>query len=204
MAATITCPYCQRRLRLPAECSGATVQCPLCQGSFAADDAYPAALPVAGASPPPDRRPRQAPPDRRPRQAPPPPRRGGRRWALWTVILLGALGLAVVVIILPPAKPAIILPPAKPAVVLPPAKTRLLYSIPWQDVRQGFPAHIYTTGISSDGRLFFGAGDAGPTGAIRVFDLATGKQVQEFLPDGDLWFTVPVYSTSHVPRAAQR
>jgi WD40 repeat protein len=135
-----------------------------------------------------------------------PPRRGGRRWALWTVIPLGALGLAVVVaislrptkpaIILPPAKPAIILPPAKPAVVLPPAKTRLLYSIPWQDVRQGFPAHIYTTGISSDGRLFFGAGDAGPTGAIRVFDLATGKQVQEFLPDGDLWFTVAQFLPS--------
>ncbi len=75
------------------------------------------------------------------------------------------------------------------AVVPPPAKPELLFSIPWQDDRQGFPANIYTTGISSDGRLFFGAGDAGPTGAIRVFDLATGKQVQEFLPDGDLWFT---------------
>ncbi len=68
----------------------------------------------------------------------------------------------------------------------PPAKPELLYSIPWKDASQGVPANIFQTGISSDGRLFFGAGDAGSTGAIRVFDLATGKQVQELLPGGDI------------------
>ena len=71
----------------------------------------------------------------------------------------------------------------------PPAKPELLYSIPWQDEQQGFPAHIFQTGISSDGRLFFGAGDAGPTGAIRVWEVATGKQVQELVPGGDAWYS---------------
>jgi formylglycine-generating enzyme required for sulfatase activity/WD40 repeat protein/ubiquitin-protein ligase/ribosomal protein L29 len=62
------------------------------------------------------------------------------------------------------------------------AKPELLFSIPWQ-------AHIGQTGISSDGRLFFGAGDAGPTGTIRVWEVATGKQVQELVPGGDAWFS---------------
>ena len=82
-------------------------------------------------------------------------------------------------------------PTAPVAVVPPPAKPELLFSIPWQDESQGLPAHIYQTGISSDGRLFFGAGDAGFSGAIRVFDLATGKQVQELMPTWDNGGQVP-------------
>ena len=50
-------------------------------------------------------------------------------------------------------------------------------------------AHIYQTGISADGKLFFGAGDAGPTGAIRVFDVAGGNQVQQLRPSNDVWFS---------------
>jgi WD40 repeat protein len=80
-------------------------------------------------------------------------------------------------------------PPVPVAIVGPAVKPELLYSIPWQDEQQHIPANIFTTGISSDGRLFFGAGDPGPTGGIRVFDLATGKQVQELLPGGDLWYS---------------
>ncbi|MBV9123883.1 MAG: WD40 repeat domain-containing protein, partial [Planctomycetes bacterium] len=63
-----------------------------------------------------------------------------------------------------------------------PPEPKLLYALPCLDRQQGVPANIDQTGISSDGRLFFGAGDAGPTGTIRVWDLATGKQVQEFVP----------------------
>jgi WD40 repeat protein len=71
----------------------------------------------------------------------------------------------------------------------PPAKPGVLSRIPWQDEEQGFPANIYHTGISSDGRLLFGAGDAGPSGRIRLFDLATGKMVRELAPEGDLWYS---------------
>jgi len=65
----------------------------------------------------------------------------------------------------------------------------LVSHIEWQDVEQGMQAHIYQTGISADGKSFFGAGDAGPTGTIRVFDVATGKQVQQMRPSNDAWFS---------------
>ncbi|HZU39209.1 MAG TPA: WD40 repeat domain-containing protein, partial [Gemmataceae bacterium] len=72
----------------------------------------------------------------------------------------------------------------------PPIKPALLFAIPWQDEQQGVPANIFHTGISADGRLFFGAGDAGPSGRVRVFELATGKMVNEFLPEGgDPWYS---------------
>jgi WD40 repeat protein len=71
--------------------------------------------------------------------------------------------------------------PAKPA--------ELLHAIEWQDAEQGFPAHIYQTGISADGKLFFGAGDGGPTGSVRVFEIATGKQIHDLRPGGDVWFS---------------
>ena len=70
---------------------------------------------------------------------------------------------------------------------------RPLHSIAWQDERQGFSANILQTGISTDGKLFFGAGDAGPTGAIRIFEVATGKQTQELLLDKDVWFNFAAF-----------
>jgi serine/threonine protein kinase/WD40 repeat protein len=82
-----------------------------------------------------------------------------------------------------------LLPPAKPELLLPPAKPELLHSIEWQDAEQGFPAHITQTGVSGDGKLFFGAGDAGPSGTIRIFEVATGKQVQRLLPGLTAWFS---------------
>jgi WD40 repeat protein len=62
-------------------------------------------------------------------------------------------------------------------------------NIPWLDAQQGIAAHIYQTGISADGKLFFGAGDAGPSGTIRLFNIATGRQVQELRPGGEVWFS---------------
>jgi WD40 repeat protein len=83
---------------------------------------------------------------------------------------------------------------AKPlAVAVPPMKPEVVQAIEWQDVEQGFPAHIYQTGISGDGKLFFGAGDAGPTGTIRLFEVATGKQVQELRPGNDIWFSTAAF-----------
>jgi WD40 repeat protein len=37
--------------------------------------------------------------------------------------------------------------------------------------------HVFWTGFSPDGRMYFGGGD---TGTIRVWDVASGKQLQEF------------------------
>jgi WD40 repeat protein len=85
----------------------------------------------------------------------------------------------------PTTEPA---PPAKPE-AKPEVKPELLHAIEWQDAEQGFPAHIYQTGISADGKLFFGAGDGGPTGSIRLFEVATGKLVQDLRPGGDVWFS---------------
>jgi WD40 repeat protein len=73
--------------------------------------------------------------------------------------------------------------------VVPPVKPELLQSIEWQDAEQGFPAHIFQTGVSGDGKLFFGAGDGGPSGSIRIFEIATGKQIQEFRPGTDVWYS---------------
>jgi WD40 repeat protein len=80
-----------------------------------------------------------------------------------------------------------------PVPVVPPAKPELLHAIEWQDLEQGFPAHIYQTGVSADGKLFFGAGDAGPSGAIRIFQVASGKQIQELLPGDDVWFSFAAF-----------
>jgi WD40 repeat protein len=59
----------------------------------------------------------------------------------------------------------------------------------WQDKEQGIPANIYRTLFSPDGRLYLGCGDAGPKGAIRLWDTATGNQVRELLTGKDVWFS---------------
>jgi formylglycine-generating enzyme len=94
-----------------------------------------------------------------------------------------------------PDAPIVIAGNSKPPVdtfLLPP-DSQPLHSIAWQDVRQGFNANIYQTGVSADGNLFFGAGDAGPAGSIRIFEVATGKQVQELLPGKDVWFSFAAF-----------
>jgi len=75
----------------------------------------------------------------------------------------------------------------------PPIKPELLHSIGVLDAEQGFQAHLFHTGISGDGKLFFGAGDAGPTGTLRIFEIATGKQVQELRPDKTVWYSFAAF-----------
>ena len=70
----------------------------------------------------------------------------------------------------------------------PPAKPELLYSLPWMDEQQRFPAHLWFTPLSSDGRLFLAGGDTGPAGAIRICDFATGRQVQVLVLGGEPWY----------------
>jgi serine/threonine protein kinase/WD40 repeat protein len=65
----------------------------------------------------------------------------------------------------------------------------MVHRIQWLDAEQGFPAFIGQTGISADGKLFFGAGDAGPTGSIRIFEVATGKLVHDLRPGSEVWFS---------------
>lgn len=68
------------------------------------------------------------------------------------------------------------------------SQPKFLYAVPWLDEQQGFPAHLWQMEISSDGKLFFGEGDTGLAGAIRVCETATGKQVQSLIPGGEPWF----------------
>ena len=78
----------------------------------------------------------------------------------------------------------------------PPPKPEVLYRIPWQDESQGFPAFIWQTSLSADGRLFLGAGDTGFKGNVRVFEVATGKLVQEFVLDEDTTGQMPYVNTA--------
>jgi WD40 repeat protein/predicted Ser/Thr protein kinase len=75
----------------------------------------------------------------------------------------------------------------------PAPKPEVLHSIAWVDAEQGINAFIWQTGISADGKLFFGAGDAGPSGTIRIFDVAAGKQVQRLRPGPNLWYNVAAF-----------
>ena len=52
MAEIIACPTCQRKLQVPSELLGQTVQCPECKGTFAAT-AAPAEGAVQSTAPPP-------------------------------------------------------------------------------------------------------------------------------------------------------
>ena len=74
--------------------------------------------------------------------------------------------------------------------LLPP---KLLHSFVWLDAEQGFPAHITLTGISDDGKLFFGAGDGGPSGSVRIFEIATGKQIQDLRTGTNPWFSFAAF-----------
>ena len=58
----------------------------------------------------------------------------------------------------------------------------------WFDEEQGFPANLTWTRFTPDGSAFLAGGDAGPKGYIRLWDVATGKQLQQFAPGGDPWF----------------
>jgi WD40 repeat protein len=49
--------------------------------------------------------------------------------------------------------------------------------IAWQDTVQNIPAHIYHTTFSPDSRSYLAGGDIGP---LRLWDVATGKQLREF------------------------
>jgi WD40 repeat protein/serine/threonine protein kinase len=81
-----------------------------------------------------------------------------------------------------------------PALPKPEEKPGELRRITWQVEEAGPMAHIYRTVFSSDGKHFLGCGDAGPTGAIRVWDVPAGREVQEFLPGTDAWFSFAVFS----------
>jgi WD40 repeat protein len=47
----------------------------------------------------------------------------------------------------------------------------------WPDTTQNIPAHLYHTCFSPDGRSYLAGGDVGP---LRLWDVATGRQLQEF------------------------
>jgi WD40 repeat protein/serine/threonine protein kinase len=71
---------------------------------------------------------------------------------------------------------------------------RELRRIWWVDQEQDTVAHIGRTVFSPDGKHFLGCGDAGPAGTIRVWDVPAGREVQEFLPGTDAWFSFAVFT----------
>jgi WD40 repeat protein len=62
------------------------------------------------------------------------------------------------------------------------------YHLDWQDEQQGFPAHIGWSRFTPDGSAFLAGGDAGPKGDIRLWDVASRKLLQQFVPGGSPWY----------------
>jgi WD40 repeat protein len=60
-----------------------------------------------------------------------------------------------------------------------------VFRLEWKDERQGLPAHLWWTHFTPDGRAFLAGGDAGPGGEIRLWDVAHGNLVQQFVPPGE-------------------
>jgi WD40 repeat protein len=63
-----------------------------------------------------------------------------------------------------------------------------VYHLSWQDEQQGFPANLWWSRFTPDGKAFLAGGDAGPKGEIRLWDVASGKLLQQFVPGGKPWF----------------
>src|SRR3954466_14621641 len=68
MREILACPTCQRKLQVPAELLGQTVQCPECQGTFVATAAAPGTGVQPTAPPPPPAPAPRGEPDRPPRR----------------------------------------------------------------------------------------------------------------------------------------
>lgn len=66
----------------------------------------------------------------------------------------------------------------------------LVYHHNWFDAEQkGQPANITWSRFTPDGTAFLAGGDAGPKGYIRLWDVATGKPLQQFAPGGNPWYS---------------
>jgi WD40 repeat protein len=63
-----------------------------------------------------------------------------------------------------------------------------VYHLEWQDEQQGFPAHTWWSHFTPDGSAFVVGGDGGPKGDIRLWDVATGTLLQQFVTGGEPWF----------------
>jgi hypothetical protein len=66
-------------------------------------------------------------------------------------------------------------------------------ALPWVEER-GVMAHIWGMRFSPDSRLFFGSGDAGPKGAIRIWDTATGNERPALLTGKDVWYSTAIFT----------
>jgi thiol-disulfide isomerase/thioredoxin len=76
-------------------------------------------------------------------------------------------------------------------------KTRLTFGMPgfvrkslWPVAEQGgWQPHLWGTAFSPDGRSYVTFGDTGPRGVVRLWDLTSGKPLQDFRTDKDVWFS---------------
>jgi WD40 repeat protein len=62
------------------------------------------------------------------------------------------------------------------------------------DQEQNRQAHIWDVKFSSDGRLLLGAGDAGPSGGIHIWDVATSQERPTLLTGEKVWFSNAVFT----------
>jgi WD40 repeat protein len=62
------------------------------------------------------------------------------------------------------------------------------------DQEQNRQAHIWDVKFSPDSRLLLGAGDAGPSGAIHIWDVATGKKCPTLRTGEKVWFSSAVFT----------
>jgi len=62
------------------------------------------------------------------------------------------------------------------------------------DHEQNKRAHLWNVKFSPDGRLLLAAGDAGPTGTIHMWEVATGKEHSPLLPGTKAWLSNAVFT----------
>jgi eukaryotic-like serine/threonine-protein kinase len=60
---------------------------------------------------------------------------------------------------------------------------------PWKvDEQKGWEAHIWDLSFSPDGQRYLAAGDSGPRGVVRLYDVATDQLLKEFETGKEVWF----------------
>jgi len=62
------------------------------------------------------------------------------------------------------------------------------------DQEQNRQAHIWGVKFSPDSRLLLGAGDAGPSGGIHIWDVASGKERPTLLTGEKVWYSNAIFT----------
>jgi WD40 repeat protein len=90
------------------------------------------------------------------------------------------------IVTIPPTNDQLILQRLNDSVFEPQVEHQVgeIYHLDWQDEQQEFPANLWWTRFTPDGSAFLAGGDGGPKGDIRMWQVATGKLLRQFIPEG--------------------